>query len=383
MLYHHLLDAEVAYVAANSGQSSVDFRADFLAGIEAAGNKTEYFEMQVGDQWNQDYFETGYMSMPIEGGGQHAIRVNFRSANVDNPNNPDNPLRPAGQVVFSYLRGIDSAPIQEYDLSHPGQMDSLDSFGNTETIPPYTYNGESYPLGRIFRGNLPSFYPDPKFTKMLEDQKIQTPLYVDTSWLLVGHVDETTSFVPADTELGWKLVMNDAQMAIDMFEDLSNQGYGDVVLFEGKEWQAGVSAEVTIDDVLDDEDVMGESLASAAEVDDQVAIIKSATGLTEDDIIRIPYLHWTMSGYSVAYQPGTVNGILIDSDNFMPPKPHGPKIEGKDAMEKQFEEAYSTVGMNVRWVEDWDLYHRLLGEVHCGSNATREIPEVKWWETGR
>jgi protein-arginine deiminase len=85
----------------------------------------------------------------------------------------------------------------------------------------------------------------------------------------------------------------------------------------------------------------------------------------------------------VAYQPGTVNGILIDSENFMPPKPHGPKIDGKDAMEKQFEEAYATVGMNVRWVEDWDLYHRLLGEVHCGSNATREIPEVKWWETGR
>ena len=210
---------------------------------------------------------------------------------------------------------------------------------------------------------------------MLEDQKIQPPVYVDTSWLLVGHVDETISFVPADTERGWKLVMNDAQMAIDMFEDLSSQGYGDVVLFEGKQWQAGVSAEITIDEVLDDDDVMGESLASAAAVDDQVAIIKNVTGITEDEIIRIPYLHHTVSGYSVAYQPGTVNGILIDQENFMPPKPHGPKIDGKDVMEKQFEEAYATVGMNVRWVEDWDLYHRLLGEVHCGSNATREIPK--------
>jgi len=323
------------------------------------------------------------MSMPAADGQQHAIRVNFRSANVDNPNSETNPLRPAGQVVFSYLRGIDSAGIQEYDLQHPGMMDSLDSFGNTETIPPHTYNGESYPLGRIFRGSTPNFYPDQKFSKMLEDQNMQTPVYVDTSWLLVGHVDETISFVPADTERGWKLVMNDALMAIEMLENLQSEGYGDTVMFEGKTWSNGVSAEVTISQVLNDEDVMAESNSSASEVDDQVAIIKNVTGLTEDEIIRIPYLHWTTSGYSVAYQPGTVNGILIDSKTFMPPKPHGPKVNGVDVMEQQFEEAYATVGMNVHWVEDWDLYHRLLGEVHCGSNATREIPEAKWWETGR
>ena len=382
MLYHHLLDAEVAYVAQVSGTASADFRADFQAGIEAANGITEYFPMAVSDQWNQDYFETGYMSMPTPE-GQHAIRVNFRSANVDNPNNPDNPLRPAGQVVFSYLRGIDSAPIQEYDINHSGQMDSLNSFGNTETIPPYSYDGVDYPLGRIFRGSTASFYPDPNFSKMLEDQKIQEPLYVDTSWLLVGHVDETTSFLPADNDYGWVLVVNDAQMAIDMFEDLSDQGHGSVTLFEGKEWDPGVSAEVTIDEVLDDDDVMAESLSSAAEVEAQVAIIKAATGITEAEIVRIPYLHWTTYGYSVAYQPGTVNGILIDSKNFMPPKPHGPNIGGVDVMEEQFEEAYGAYGVNVHWVEDWDLYHRLLGEVHCGSNATREIPDVKWWETGR
>ena len=54
---------------------------------------------------------------------QHAIQVNYRSANVDSPNNPNNPLREAGRVVFD-LRGPDSAAIQQFDLSHPGQMDS-------------------------------------------------------------------------------------------------------------------------------------------------------------------------------------------------------------------------------------------------------------------
>jgi len=227
------------------------------------------------------------------------------------------------------------------------------------------------------------FYPDESFSKMLEDQKIQPPLYVDTSWLLVGHVDETISFVPAQTKRGWKLVMNDAILAIELLETLKNQGYGNAVLFENKFWSPVVSAEVTINSVLNNDDVMGESYASAAEVDEQVEIIQAATGLTEDEIIRIPYLHEEVNGYSVAYQPGTVNGILVNSKMFMPPKPHGPKINGIDVMETQFESAFETVEMNVHWVEDWDLYHALLGEVHCGSNATREIPQVKWWETGR
>ncbi len=39
-------------------------------------------------------------------------------------------------------------------------------------------------------------------------------------------------------------------------------------------------------------------------------------------------------------------------------------------------------GISVKFVEDWDLYHRLLGEVHCGSNADRAVT-TKWWETGK
>ncbi|MBX3214179.1 MAG: hypothetical protein KF850_19245 [Labilithrix sp.] len=26
---------------------------------------------------------------------------------------------------------------------------------------------------------------------------------------------------------------------------------------------------------------------------------------------------------------------------------------------------------------------RNLGEVHCGTNATRRVPTTKWWESGR
>jgi protein-arginine deiminase len=46
----------------------------------------------------------------------------------------------------------------------------------------------------------------------------------------------------------------------------------------------------------------------------------------------------------------------------------------------QMEEALGALGITVHWVEDWDYYHAAMGEVHCGSNAMRQIPQVKWWE---
>ena len=35
-------------------------------------------------------------------------------------------------------------------------------------------------------------------------------------------------------------------------------------------------------------------------------------------------------------------------------------------------------GMELYFVDDWDVYHLGLGEVHCGSNV-RRTPTVGWW----
>ncbi len=128
---------------------------------------------------------------------------------------------------------------------------------------------------------------------------------------------------------------------------------------------------------------MAESASSAVEVDAQVAIIKAATGLTDAEIIRIPYLHSRVQGSALAYQPGTVNGILINNRTFFSPDPFGPLIGGKDIMKEQFEQAVLPYGYRVYWIDDWYLYHLASGEVHCGTNSERAIPSVKWWETGR
>ena len=383
MTYHHALEATQVHAAFFSFGSSASFRAELKVAMEGAGIEEPLVEMPVGDQWTQDYFETGYMSMPGPGGEQHVIKVAYRSANVSAPNNLKNPLRQAGKVAFTYFRGPDSAGVQHYQLEHSGYMDSLNSFGNTETIPPYSKDGVDYPLGRLYRGSTDTFFPDPLFSTMVESQGMQPPVYVDTSWLLVGHVDETISFVRADNERGWTIAVNDPTLAIEMLNEQVAKGNGNVEMFVGKNWDTDDPAAITIKDVLDDNDVMEESEKGIALVDEQLQILLDETGLPEDEVLHLPFLHHSVFGLSVAYQPGTVNGISLSQTVFASPRPYGPKIDGVDIFEAQMIEEYAKVGVTVYWVEDWDLYHVLLGEVHCGSNAFRETPSVKWWETGR
>jgi protein-arginine deiminase len=135
--------------------------------------------------------------------------------------------------------------------------------------------------------------------------------------------------------------------------------------------------------VLNDTAVMQESAAAAAEIDDQVTIIKMATGITDAEIVRVPFLHEPVSGASLAYVPGTVNGVALNSTTFASPDPHGPVIGGSDIFKTALQSALTPYGYTVRWVEDWYLYHINAGEVHCGSNAMRAIPAAKWWESGR
>jgi len=379
---HHLSPAESTYVSTINSSSSQATRAD-LATAAAAASVPPPIGISTTDQWTQDFFETAFMSMPAAGGKQHAMRVNVRSANESNPTSTRNPLRRAGRVVFTVLRGKDVAGVQEFDPARRGQYDTLNSFGNLETIPPYTLGGESFPLGRVLRGNTPSYHPDRSFLRMMEAQKVQPPVYVDTSWLVVGHVDETMSFVKAPSARGWVLLVNDPAAARTLLQEQSDAGNGGLPMFVGKQWSNRSAAEVTIDQVLADTEVMEASAEAAVEVDAQLAIVKAATGLTDAEILRIPYLHVPYTRGSAAYQPGMLNGLYLADAHFVAPDPHGPVVEGQDIFKQAMVSRLQTVGVTVHFAEDWDLYHRALGEIHCGTNATRSIPAARWWESGR
>ena len=386
LMYHHLLPAETIWIPNTNTAAHKVMHEQIRASCETAGLGSPSV-LDVDDQWAQDYFEPAFMSMPAKHGAQHVIRVNYRSANVFNRAAEDAPLRPAGRIVFK-LRGRDVAGVQQFDPQHSSTMDSLSSLGNFETVPPYERGDERFPFGRVLRGATKSFYPDRAFARMVEAQAQQPPIDVDTSWLLVGHVDETISFVKAPTLRGWMLLINDPRLAKTMLEDAAAQGYGDKTMFAGKHWLnletgAITPAVTTINAVLADTQIMQASAEAAAEVDAQLDILKKEIGLKDREIIKVPFLHAIAFGKSVAYQPAMVNGLYVSETRFAAPDPHGPVIDGVDIFKDAFADSLRKIGITVDWVEDWDAYHRIYGEVHCGSNSTRKIPEVRWWESGR
>ncbi len=380
LFFHHLMPAEQIFASKVGEVGSKVFR-DGLRDAAKGTDVVEFDELEVDDQWTQDFFEPAFMSVPAEGGAR-VMQVFVRSANVYEPNSKSFPLREAGRVVFERFRGKDRAGVVQVDVGHDEDADTLNSFGNLETVPPVP----GFPLGRVIRGSVPSFAPDPTFQLLVASQGVQAPFFVDTSWLEVAHVDETMSFVRAKTPLGWALAVNDARLAKKLLEDAKQAGHGDAPMFEGKKWYSDdggmIPAVVTVSQVLDDTSVMASSAKAAVEVDAQVEIVKHETGLTDDAIIRVPFLHHDVyAGASAAYQPGMVNGIYLADDVFAAPDPHGPIIDGVDPFKAATEAAFGAHGIEVRWVEDWDLYHRNLGEVHCGSNTRRRVSaSERWWE---
>ncbi len=397
MTFHHLSPAETVLVGDPTRSPAVveDSRLfqGALDGVRlSAGIEAPLFRFtSVLEQWVQDYMEPGYMAMPRPGGGQQVIRVNYRAPYVVNPQASafsGSPLNAGGRLAF-LLRGPDIAAVQQYDVGafYDGRTkQTLNATGNLETVPPYEKDGVRYPLGRLLMGRTPNARPDPSFTRMLEAQGMQPPLYVDTSWLDVGHVDEIFSFVPANTPRGWLTLVADPRLARKMLEDAQARGHGEARLFTGKYWgrsRQQALAEVTVSQVLADTAVRDASETAALKVDAQLDTLRAELGLTEADLLRVPFLFQQTSRGVTAYQPATVNLLVLSRTVVAAPDPHGPVIDGKDLFKAHLEEALAPHGITVRWVDDWNLYHRNFGNVHCATNALRQVPAVRWWETGR
>jgi protein-arginine deiminase len=382
----HLDRPETVYVANDDTDGpSVLFRQGLREGVQKAGLPAPVEFNQWGDRWTQDVFEPAYMTMPSSQGVQ-AMHVNYRSANYTFDGGSRPRLRRASRIVFTELRGKDVAGVVQYDPRHPDDMDTLNSFGNLETVPPYTNQGQAYPLGRIIRGSSSKFYPDKAFQKMLDSQGVQPSILVDTSWLLVAHIDEVISFLPStQSPRGWVLAAADPRRAKALLDEMSRNGQGRLKVFAGRKFvdDYGNESEAsrTIDDVLDDDALMAANQLAAVKVDAIVQRLQSDVGLGASDVVSVPFLLGPIDGHVTAYQPGVVNGISLGSGHFVAPKPFGPMVGGKDVFEKEVEDNFRRHGVSIHWVDDWASYHLLEGEAHCGTNVRRAIPTNNFFFT--
>ena len=297
-------------------------------------------------------------------------------------------------VVIDSIRDRGLAPFAESELVGPGtiaatwgvpsQRTTFDAFGNLEASPPVVVDKTAYPFGRIYYGRIGNAGLNSVLGDFLAEQKIQSPFQLPTQWLCVGHVDEFSSIVPdPSSPKGFKLLLSDIPSGVALLQSLSpalslpqyadDHGYA------------------TVGDILDDPGLMSLNVDLQSDYLDPIAeTFKAELGLTDDDIIRVPSLFERVPGCGgrvVALIPGMVN-LIVANVAGEPARLFVPDPFFRDDVTSQvgdpFIDAFDAAmpaGLELHYLDNWDVYHMGLGEVHCGTNVQR-TPVGEWWTEG-
>jgi protein-arginine deiminase len=428
LTHHHLQNAQQVMVTKLPGNSSADrpyrqFVKNLETEVRRAGiTKPLVTFEKYGDIWAQDFVEPAYVSMAGPGGRRHAMRVMLRSAQPD---------REAGRELFEKVRGRDVGVVQVSGV-RDSEEGTLNSTGNLETIPPYTHGGRSFPAGRVIMGHRKDTGSKPALAMrtLLKSQGLQDPLLLDTSWLGVGHVDEFVQFLPADTPRGWRIGVADPRAGLKLLRDAQRDGHGGTQMFSVPRLADQPAPKETIDQALASRHFVADNTMAAERIEANLDILRRETGVTDDEIVRVPGLYTRESAMSAAdgqdvpvprltrmggdpalvdtlgrygqqkwldkgsgasaapaaavptsaYVPGAVNGVLLARDRYLAPRQWGPVIGGKDIFTQAVTAVYTRAGLKVSYIDDWYTYHLGMGEVHCGTNTLRDA-SAAWWKS--
>ncbi|XP_018430274.1 PREDICTED: protein-arginine deiminase type-2-like [Nanorana parkeri] len=314
-----------------------------------------------GDRWMQDEMEFGYIQAPHQ---------SFPVV-LDSPRDrglKDFPIRQLLGPDFGYVTKV----------ADSDDVTSLDSFGNLEVSPPVTVGGKKYPLGRILIGSSFPTTSGRRMTKVVRDflyaQQVQEPIELFSDWLLVGHVDEFLTFVPAPNGKGFRLLLASPATCLRILQEKKQEGHGDVILLQGFETKRWTVSKVLSTDVI----VMENAYAQHC-IDWNRDILKRELGLTEDDIIDIPALFKLQDGKACAFFPNMVNMIVLGKILGIP-KPYGPVIKETCCLEDYVIDQLKPLELSCSFIDDVVSYHKQLGEVHCGTNVRRKPFSFKWWQ---
>jgi len=383
---NHLSPAEKVFVVQSSivptpagVADNSRFRTELNSFVSGAGCTLQTWA-EDDDIWMQDCMEFGYSNLPGRG---------FRSV-MRSP-------RKRPLVVFpKTLLKADLGYEEQGTLADDNS--TFNSTGNLECTPPVTSKaGKKYPFGRIYfgpggRSALDKLDEDEK--AFLKKQIVQEPVEIETNWLLVGHVDEIISFVPAPGRKGFKLLLASPKLGYKILTD-NKAKHGGAKMLVGRHFpDAGAwhSAEVSIKDFLDSgltsvkatltaSHLRGYNTSLQAKLDATRSQLKTELGLSEADIVDVPTLFAdiTLSGLADALTAGMVN-MLVNNKHCLIAKPFGPVVGGSDLFEKNLLAKLRPLGLIVKFIDDWFEYHVQLGEVHCATNTRRTPTVIKWWE---
>jgi protein-arginine deiminase len=241
-------------------------------------------------------------------------------------------------------------------------------------------------MGRIYYGAQGRYAPADEVEELFESQAVQAPFELDSSWLCVGHVDEWFTTIPFEgSRLGWKLVYSSDEMAWDALESMDPDT--NLSRFtRDKAWD-------TPREILADAQLRALNDTLTRDVlEPQLQILIDELDLQEEDILYIPGLFETVSqcgGAVAALFPGMANLIVADDlsgqTTLFVPDPMV-RTNVNDTSSDPVIDAFVAEmppELRLEFMDDWQVYHMQLGEVHCGSNVVRAPYDgADWWNEG-
>jgi protein-arginine deiminase len=316
------------------------------------------------EMWMQDAFEIATSEIP--GSRMHVVLAGLR----DCDRFPDTLLAPDTAVAHvAAPRGL------------AGGDAWADWYGNLEASPPVA----AQPQGRVIYGRNTTtgegFHPD--VIRFLAAQQAQAPFWIDTSWLLIKHVDEIVAFMPGPDGRGVLLVP-------DPEEGLRLAGLGGLAasgephaegahLVEANRQIARIIAAMLVGGVTPPR--CGERARAGKGHDDRAnGVARPAGGLLvqlgwdESRVIRLPVAFRVPAGNPATDDPTDavpiwsnpvnavfLNGTVLCGSADMP-----------EAVRQTCRERFLAAGATTVVFIDDSTYHRRSGNVHCATNARRE-----------
>jgi protein-arginine deiminase len=316
------------------------------------------------DQWMQDTIEPGVFAFPAAEGVRQAqaalsgLRKDFGSWSAALDQQVVERLREDG--VITLAPGVPRRGTRW-----------IDWYGNLEVTPPHTdKSGRRIPYDRILTGRQRDLGMHPGVMKFLQAQALQwPPVVVDTSWLMIGHVDEVVNFVPAKTTAGFKVLLPSPRAARDLLDALLVKGLGELPVFEN------TRGATTVRRLRDQTAASKENLAIDETIDGIRKQLREELNLDDADFVRLPVL-FARGG---AVIPNAVNSAVVNG-HVLAPEPRGPRQEGKDLFEEAIRDALAGCDVCVVFVDAWRAYHAAGGEFHCGTNTFRRLRDPAWWK---
>jgi len=216
----------------------------------------------------------------------------------------------------------------------------------------------------------------PEVIKFLEAQDAQGPvLWLDTSWLVIGHVDEAVSWVPSTVGTPFRMMIPSPRLAVEILRQAEQDAPGGI-LNRGTKRERDKPGEFErpVAEALRDMGLMAAQEFVQGKIDAVRRTLQDELGVADADIIEIPVLfnsdsRWFPGRY-FAETVNMVNGLLIGK-SYIVPDPRGPLVNGKDVLLQAVRDRLEPLGCRVVPLDCFDPYHRGGGEIHCGTNATR------------